>query len=429
METAKIVIGANFGDEGKGLMTDYFAYEAKKQGKPCLVVCHNGGSQRGHTVVSTTGVRHVFHHFGAGMFAGADTYLSEEFIVNPIIFNKEWAELGELGGHFVGEGNAKEDSAIEDNTKKANVNKNSADEASAEKASADKRFAGICFVNGNCLVTTPFDMMLNQLAEECRGKDKHGSCGLGIFETIVRSRTYLRLTVGGLAKMSADEIAQILKKIATEYFPYRLKELGIDRLPFKWVEILSCRDSIIENYICDFYAMLDNMEIADDGIIDDYPYVIFEGAQGLLLDQSNTAYMPHLTPSNTGLKNPQKIIGTRKADIEVCYVSRTYMTRHGAGRFDTECPKSDINADIVDMTNVPNPYQDSLRYGALDLADLKRRIDKDLSVDGGKYKKSIALTHLNEYPIAADRLAEMFGDFCIYLSDGMAREAVIKLLR
>lgn len=385
METAKIVIGANFGDEGKGLMTDYFAYEAKKQGKPCLVVCHNGGSQRGHTVVSPTGVRHVFHHFGAGMFAGADTYLSEEFIVNPIIFNKEMTELGEVSGHF----------------------------------------AGICFVNGNCLVTTPFDMMLNQLAEECRGKDKHGSCGLGIFETIVRSRTDLRFTVGGLAKMSADEITQILEKIAAEYFPYRLKELGIDRLQPKWEEILSCRDSIIENYICDFYAMHDNMEIADDGIIDDYPYVIFEGAQGLLLDQSNTAYMPHLTPSNTGLKNPRKIIGTRTADIEVCYVSRTYMTRHGAGRFDTECPKSDINADIVDMTNVPNPYQDSLRYGTLDLADLKRRINMDLSANGCKYKKSIALTHLNEYPIAADRLAEMFGGFGIYLSDGMTRENIL----
>lgn len=78
MKTAKIVIGANFGDEGKGLMTDYFANEAKKQGKSCLVVCHNGGSQRGHTVVSPSGIRHVFHHFGSGSFEGADTYLSSK---------------------------------------------------------------------------------------------------------------------------------------------------------------------------------------------------------------------------------------------------------------------------------------------------------------------------------------------------------------
>ena len=37
MENAKIVIGANFGDEGKGLMTDYFAYEAKKNKKSCIL--------------------------------------------------------------------------------------------------------------------------------------------------------------------------------------------------------------------------------------------------------------------------------------------------------------------------------------------------------------------------------------------------------
>ena len=77
------------------------------------------------------------------------------------------------------------------------------------------------------------------------------------------------------------------------------------------------------------------------------------------------------------------------------------------------------------MTNVPNPYQDSLRYGTLDLADLKRRIGKDLSANGCKYKKSIAITHLNEYPIAVDGLAEMFEGFGIYLSDGMTRENVL----
>ena len=52
MKNVKVVIGANFGDEGKGLMTDYFSYEAKKNKKSCIVVCHNGGAQKGHTVVT-----------------------------------------------------------------------------------------------------------------------------------------------------------------------------------------------------------------------------------------------------------------------------------------------------------------------------------------------------------------------------------------
>ena len=78
----KIVVGANFGDEGKGLMTDYFCRQSALRGEKCLVVLHNGGAQRGHTVVTPEEHRHVFHHFGSGTFAGADTYLSGDFIVS-----------------------------------------------------------------------------------------------------------------------------------------------------------------------------------------------------------------------------------------------------------------------------------------------------------------------------------------------------------
>ena len=55
MKHAKIVIGANYGDEGKGLMTDYFCREAVSRGDTCLSVCTNGGPQRGHTVVTPEG--------------------------------------------------------------------------------------------------------------------------------------------------------------------------------------------------------------------------------------------------------------------------------------------------------------------------------------------------------------------------------------
>ena len=59
----KIVIGANFGDEGKGLMTDYFCHQSALRGEKCLVVLHNGGAQRGETVVTPAGNRDVFPHF------------------------------------------------------------------------------------------------------------------------------------------------------------------------------------------------------------------------------------------------------------------------------------------------------------------------------------------------------------------------------
>ena len=380
MKTAKIVIGANFGDEGKGLMTDYFANEAKKQDQSCLVVCHNGGSQRGHTVVSPSGLRHVFHHFGSGNFEGADTYLSSEFIVNPIIFNKELSEL-------------KREEAI---TK--------------------------CFVDKNCYITTPFDMMINQIVEEYRGDSKHGSCGLGIFEAIVRSRTDKSYTVYEFSHTSIYDMRMILNNIATEYLPYRLKQLEIENIPAKWENVLSNKDDIIENYINDFLFMLDNVQMINSDIVDDYDYVIFEGAQGLLLDQNNLAYMPHLTPSNTGIKNPLDIIGNRQVDIEACYVSRTYMARHGAGRFDTECNKADINENIVDLTNIPNPYQDTIRYGMLMPDDLKNRIISDLG--SANVNKSVAITHLNEYGVEQNKLKEIFDEFDIYVSDGMTHNDV-----
>lgn len=386
METVKIVIGANFGDEGKGLMTDYYANEAKKQNKSCLVVCHNGGSQKGHTVVSPSGLRHVFHHFGSGCFAGADTYLAESFIVNPIIFNKEFSELERKG------------------------------------------IVTNCLVNGRCRVTTPFDMMINQIVEEYRGENKHGSCGLGVFETIVRNDPSKRptLTLYDYVYMKDIDIFTWLDVEVSSYLPTRLKELGVETLPLKWVEILNNKDNIIRNFINDIREMHKHIIFTNDSCFNVYDYVIFEGSQGLLLDRNNVEYMPHLTPSNTGIKNPLDIIASRydlsDLDVEVCYVSRTYMTRHGAGRFDSECDKSVINPNMVDMTNVPNPYQDSLRYGTLDISDLKARVLKDLN--GADVKKSIVFTHFNEYELDCLNLRKTFDDFNVYISDGMTRDSV-----
>ena len=54
------IIGKSFGDEGKGLTTDYYARQAQQEGKPCLAVRHNGGAQAGHTV-ELPHRRFVFH--------------------------------------------------------------------------------------------------------------------------------------------------------------------------------------------------------------------------------------------------------------------------------------------------------------------------------------------------------------------------------
>jgi len=89
----KVIIGANFGDEGKGMATNYFAKIAKDINSNCLVIMHNGGAQKGHTIFSNNGIRHVTSSFGSGIFQDADTYMSEEYIINPIYFKDEFLLL------------------------------------------------------------------------------------------------------------------------------------------------------------------------------------------------------------------------------------------------------------------------------------------------------------------------------------------------
>ncbi len=383
MKFAKIVIGANFGDEGKGLMTDYYASCAKKAGHSCLVVCHNGGSQRGHTVEKKNGARFIFHHFGSGCFEGAATYLSSDFFVNPIIFLKDHSALKEY--------------------------------ICCRK----------CYVNPNCRFSTPFDMLINQIAEESRGTDRHGSCGIGIWETLVRYKNGYKMTVSEFHKADLNEKVEYLTNIADHYMPVRLNELGIQKLDDKWTDIISKKHILIENFIEDFENMMICVTLCNDDIIDEYDTVIFEGGQGLLLDEENTEYMPYLTPSKTGTANPARIIATRDVDTEVCYVTRTYITRHGAGRFDTECPKEKINPAIFDETNVYNEFQETLRFGILELHELKSRIEKD--IHNFKANKYLAFTHVNEYPIKQCEIDKMFPDYGIYLSDGRTSDSIKKV--
>ena len=82
---ATVVIGANFGDEGKGLAVDSLV----ARDSDAAVIRFNGGAQAGHTVVAEDGRRHVFSHFGAGAFLGAATFLSRFFVVQPSIFAKK----------------------------------------------------------------------------------------------------------------------------------------------------------------------------------------------------------------------------------------------------------------------------------------------------------------------------------------------------
>ena len=357
MKNIKVVIGANFGDEGKGITTDYFCKQFSKKEK-VLNIRFNGGSQAGHTVVTKDGRRHVFHNFGAGSFnENVTTYLSKYFYLDTIGYLKEKQELLQLG----------------------------------------VRPKVIMSTSTNLIL--PYDIFVNQMVEISRGKDRHGSCGNGIWECIQRTeKAKQKFSPLSFRYTSVDKLKKRILELRDTYYAERLKEYGISVLP-EYEEIWNSEQLII-NFINDTKHMIvDVILTPEHEIFKEYNNIVFEGAQGLLLDWGNREYMPHLTASYTGLKNVNELLPLieEKYNLQVCYVTRTYFTRHGAGRFDTETQKENLRYQVNDKTNVYNTWQQNFRWGYLDLPLLIKTIKKDLEyIKNKKYNLSICVTHCDE---------------------------------
>lgn len=327
MARARVVVGANFGDEGKGLVTDYLCYRGGG-----VVIRFNGGAQAGHTVETPGGTRHIFRHYGSGSFFGMPTYLSRFFICNPYMAANEFDEL-----------------------RRFDLNP-------------------ALYAHPDCLVSTFADAHINQCIEDARGEDRHGSCGLGISETIDRSNTTLKITMGDL--WSGRNLKDRLYEISTKY------------VGFRGVKPINNIDEAIEAQLKLFDWManasrpagMDNFKTSDP---------IFEGAQGLLLDQDNKDYFPHVTRSNTGIKNVLKLCDGVFDRLDIYYVTRSYLTRHGAGPL----PGEDPTLSFPDETNKPHNYQGALRFAPLDMRALRSRIEND---SGGMGYK-LVMTHCDQY--------------------------------
>ncbi len=320
-------------------MTDYLCARDGAE----VVVRFNGGAQAGHTVVTSRG-RHVFSHFGAGTFAGADTFLSEYFISNPLLFMREYARI-----------------PLDQHTQ--------------------------VFVDPLGVVTTHYDMLINQALEDSRGDQRHGSCGVGINETLVRSSAGIDPFVIDLWSNEA-KLAHYLALVRYEWVPKRLEALGLEELDTPKVLLDKLDGDFL--HACKFFKTM---------VIQARPEqfkgrkIVFEGAQGLLLDQNNLVDAPHLTSSNTGAKNAALLAPQMGVtDLQAVYVTRSYMTRHGAGPF----PYTHIES-LEDKTNVGHPYQGQLRFGKINWEHMLDRVTADATTN--KVNFSLAITHCDQHPI------------------------------
>ena len=358
MRHAVIVIGCSYGDEGKGLATTWSAGRMKA---PVLNVLINGGAQRGHTVDLPDGRRHVFHHFGSAALQGAVSCADEDFLVNPLLYVQELKEL--------------------------------------EK---DFGLRPELVISEQCRVTTPWDMIAGQIIEAARGKYRHGSCGCGINETLVRYReTDWALRWGQIRGMRKEDWKAYCRRIMEDYLPERLERMHA-AADGEWQTVIRNPD-LMEAAWLDLQEMQANTASFRDWkqLAEDYPSLLFEAGQGLALDAENKTDFPHLTPSRTtSLISAKRIAALPgKTDTEIRYVTRSYLTRHGAGPFPTECPKERIGKRLRDRTNVPNPHQQTLRYGTFDGGAVMKRVRADLEATRAVLPgavPAVLVTHLNE---------------------------------
>ena len=164
--TVEAVIGANYGDEGKGLVTEFLCLSKDK----AVVALANGGCQRGHTVTDRRFGRHVFHHFGSGTFRNAPTCFCRDYLLNPMQFVREYGEL----------------------------------EAAGVKP--------VSYREIRCNFQLPIDIYLNRLLEKSRGGKRHGSVGCGIWESVRRLRSGEWLTFSEFAGLKFRAKIDYLKR-------------------------------------------------------------------------------------------------------------------------------------------------------------------------------------------------------------------------
>ena len=352
----RAVIGKNFGDEGKGLATDYLAMLARENNHSCIVVRHNGGAQAGHTV-EALGKRFIFREISSGSLRGADTLWAPTFMPDLYKLADEVNEFVALGV---------------DLPKILSV--------------------------PDCPLTYIDDILINMSLETRRGKDRHGSCGMGIDEAKRRSLLAdFKITPYDIASDGAEEFFRKLTYIREEYLPKRLEALDLNPSSMGEFGDMITDQNVLYNYCEQMCRNSELIEIVDEGIMKTYDDIVFEGAQGLILDEENKAFAPNLTSSRTGLTNPDAILKRVgiEGEAEAIYVTRTYVTKHGAGRLPYEEVLADEGIVFEDATNVHNEWQGSIRFASHGSPDeFNEYVIKDSSESA--FAPTILFTHVDE---------------------------------
>ena len=276
-----VVVGTQWGDEGKGKIVDYLAERAD------AVARFQGGNNAGHTVVAD-GREYKLHLLPSGiLYPGCTCIIGNDVVIDPKVL------LGEM------------------------------DDMSA----AGKAVDGLR-ISDRAHVIMPYHRMLDALEEQFKGSAKVGTTGRGIGPCYADAADRIGIRVSSW--MDRDAFADELRTALGYKNLLLTKVFGAEPLDFQAVydEYCAYADRL-RPYVCDTCVLMHDL-IAKD------KKVLFEGAQAAMLDLSHGTY-PYVTSSHPIAGAVCTGIGIGPRDVgKVVGVVKAYGTRVGAGPFPTE---------------------------------------------------------------------------------------------
>jgi adenylosuccinate synthase len=282
---ATVIVGAQWGDEGKGKIVDLLAQESD------VVVRYQGGPNAGHTIIAG-GETYRIRQIPSGVVSGKTSVIAAGCVVDPAVL------IGEL------------------------------DDLDARGHATDE-----VFVSGNAHLIMPWHVAIDRAGERRLGRLQIGT------------------TRRGIGPAYADKAARLGIRVQDLFDPKILRQKVEIALAEKnvWLERVYDSEPITLEHVAaqyEGYAQRLRPHIADtsllvDRALRDRRRVLFEGAQGTLLDLDHGTY-PFVTSSNpvAAAAATGTGIGPNRLD-EILGVAKAYVTRVGEGPFPSEIRGAD----------------------------------------------------------------------------------------
>jgi adenylosuccinate synthase len=291
---ATVIVGAQWGDEGKGKIVDLLARDSD-------VVCrYNGGPNAGHTIV-VDGTTYKLHHIPSGILhPGTDCVIGAGCVVDPETFVRELDELEERGVS-----------------------------------------TGRVFLSGNAHLIMPWHRTIDQASERRLGRLKIGTTRRGIGPTYADKAFRLGIRVQDVLD----------PKILRQKIEVALAEKNVWLTHVYGAEPIEL-EGLAERY--EGYAQRLRPHIADTSLLVDRALregrsVLLEGANATLLDLDHGTY-PFVTSSSTLAGGAATGIGIGPTRIDgVIGVTKAYVTRVGEGPFPTEIDEPGQQARVREL--------------------------------------------------------------------------------